>query len=200
MYDFFLRCDGGRMAELRRVSAGSAHGHVVEIGCGTGLNFEYYDWQRVDRLDATEPDPFMLKRARHRLEALPGGVRERVHLHEVTAEDLPFGEATFDAAVSTLVLCTVRDPSLAARELHRVLKPGARLYLVEHVRGSGPLATAQRLLQPLWGWFAAGCHLDRNTEVVVAASGLRLTVQERFKLAPLLPAVRGFATKEQERL
>ena len=80
--------------------------------------------------------------------------------------------------------------------MRRVLKPGGRLRLVEHVRGKGRVATVQGLVQPVWGWAAAGCHLSRNTELAVAAAGLRLQVQERFKMGPILPAVRGIATRD----
>ncbi|MGE0688375.1 MAG: class I SAM-dependent methyltransferase [Dehalococcoidia bacterium] len=191
-----MRGTADRMEALRRFAAGEASGRVVEIGCGTGLNFDVYDWRRIDHLDACEPDPFMLKRARQRLERLPAGVQEKVTLHEVPAEALPFEDATYDCAVSTLVLCTVADPLASTRELRRVLKPGGRLRLVEHVRGSGVLATFQAAIQPVWGWTAAGCHLNRNTELAVAAGGLRLQVQERFSLGPFLPAIRGIAVRD----
>ncbi len=195
-YDGCMRGTGDRMDAGRRFAAGDAAGRILEIGAGTGLNLDFYNWTRVDHLDACEPDPYMLKRARVRLEAMSPEIQAKVTLHEVPAEALPFNDETFDAAVSTLVLCTVSDPLLASRELLRVLKPGGRARLVEHVRGTGALATFQGLIQPLWSWTAAGCHLNRNLELAISAAGLRVQVQERFKLGPILPAVRVIATRE----
>jgi ubiquinone/menaquinone biosynthesis C-methylase UbiE len=197
-YDSIARGGGARMEQARRFAAGGASGRVIEIGFGTGLNFDFYDWSRVDHLDACEPDLFMLKRARKRLEALPPEVQAKVTLHDAPAEALPFEDGTFDAAVSTLVLCTVLDPLLASRELLRVLKPGGQARLVEHVRGTGTLASFQGIIQPLWGWTAGGCHLNRNTELAVSASGLRLQVRERFKLSPILPAITAIATRDPQ--
>jgi ubiquinone/menaquinone biosynthesis C-methylase UbiE len=194
-YDTIARGGGPKMEAMRRATAGSVSGRVIEIGAGTGLNLDYYDWTRVERLDACEPDRHMLKRARKRLEAMPAEVQAKVSLHDAPAEVLPFEDETFDAAVSTLVLCTVHDPLAASRELLRVLKPGGHVRLIEHVRGTGALAAFQSAIQPVWGWTAAGCHLNRNIELAVSASGLRVDVQERLKLSPILPAIRAVATK-----
>lgn len=183
------------MQSLRRAAAGQARGRVLELGCGTGLNLDYYDWAGVERLDATEPDPYMLARARKRAEALPSAVQQRVHLHEVMAEALPFEDASFDAAVSTLVLCTVEDLGQALRETWRVLKPGAALHAVEHVRGHGVIGATQKVLQPAWGWCAAGCHLDRDTEEALRKAGFVPDVRRRVRLGPILPALHIVAVK-----
>jgi SAM-dependent methyltransferase len=196
IYDRSMRGSRNRVDPLRRFAAGESTGRVVEIGCGTGLNFDFYDWSRIEHLDACEPDPFMMRRACERLESLPAAVRAKIALHEVPAEALPFEDASFDSAVSTFVLCTVADPLLASRELTRVLKPGGRLRFVEHVRGNGAVATFQAVIQPVWGWAAAGCHLNRTTELAIAAAGLRVQVQERLTMGPLLPAIRGIATRD----
>lgn len=190
-----MRFEGPRMAAERDATAGVAKGRVLEIGCGTGLNFSHYKWESIESLDATEPDPFMLKRARDRAARLPPDIRSRVRLHEAPAEVLPFDDQSFDSAVSTLVLCTVNDPLAATSELARVLKPGGHAYLVEHIRGGSVVGGIQTAIQPVWGWAAAGCHINRNTELALAASGLRLTVQQRFQLGPLLPAIRVVATR-----
>ena len=155
-YDLLAKIDSKRHEELRRYVAGSARGHVLEIGCGTALNLEFYDWTKVDRLDASEPDPFMLRRADQRVASLPPEIRDRVSTHNAAAESLPFPDATFDTVVSTLVLRSVSEPNLAIAEIRRVLKPAGDLQLMEHVRANGILAAVQGAIQPVWGWFDAG--------------------------------------------
>jgi ubiquinone/menaquinone biosynthesis C-methylase UbiE len=194
-YDRCMKADDRTIAPVRRLIAGQATGRVLEIGCGTGLNLDFYDWSRITALEATEPDAFMLDRARGRLAALPPDVRSKVKLIEAPAEQLPFDEATFDVVVCTLVLCTVSDLERSLAEVRRVLKPHAQLRLFEHVCGSGVVAAIQRVVQPVYGWTAAGCQLSRHTEATVRASGFTLDISQRLSLGPLWPAFVGIAAK-----
>jgi ubiquinone/menaquinone biosynthesis C-methylase UbiE len=175
--------------------AGGAAGRVLEVGCGTGANLAFYDWQKVEALVATEPDPFMLQRTEAKLAALNPAVRAKVMLREAPAESLPFEDASFDCIVSTLVFCTVADPARSFAEAYRLLKPGGTLRLVEHVASSGLEARVQRLVQPVYGWLAAGCQLNRHTESAVQAAGFELVVEARISLGPLVPAFIGVATR-----
>ncbi len=144
IYDLTAKGDEKKLRPLRELAAGGATGRVIEVGCGTGLNLGYYDWQAVEALDATEPDPFMLRRAEAKAATLADAVRARLRFHPAPAEALPFPDASFDSAVATLVLCSVRDPALALAELRRVLRPGGRLRLVEHARAPGFAGRVQR--------------------------------------------------------
>ncbi len=166
---------------------------MLEIGCGTGANLDYYDWTKVESLDLTEPDPHMARRARTKALAAPAGV---VSVHEAPAEALPFGAETFDTVVCTLVLCTVGEPAQALSEVRRVLKPQGTLRLVEHVRAAGRWARLQDFVQPVYGWLAAGCVLGRNTELTLAAAGFRLEVDQRLSFGPPMPGFSGVAHKE----
>jgi ubiquinone/menaquinone biosynthesis C-methylase UbiE len=183
------------MGPLRDLVAGEARGRVLEIGCGTGLNLSHYAWPRLDVLEATEPDPFMLRRAERRLARLPAYAREKARLTQAPAEALPFEDEAFDEAVSTLVLCTVADPSRALAEVRRVLKPGGALRLVEHVQESGFAGRAQSTLQPVYGWLAGGCHWNRRTEETIREAGFSLDVTMRPRLGPMFPAFLGVAQK-----
>jgi ubiquinone/menaquinone biosynthesis C-methylase UbiE len=132
----------GLRAMRERLLAG-AHGDVLEIGGGTGLNLTCYG-PAVGSLTITEPQPPMLRRLETRARA--AGVREHRPVATVLrapAEDLPFDDQAFDVAVSTLVLCGVDDQPRALRELRRVLRPGGELLFIEHVRAGDP-ATARR--------------------------------------------------------
>ncbi len=188
--------DRKKLAPMRRTVVGGAAGRVLEIGAGTGANLRYYDWSKVESLEITEPDPFMLDHLQRKLEELPPEVRARVHTREVPAEQLPFDDASFDVAVVTLVLCTVYDPARSIAELRRVLKPGGELRLIEHVRARGFWATLQRWVQPVYGWMAGDCRLDRNTEQSLRDAGFEVEITERLSLGgPLWPAFVALATR-----
>jgi SAM-dependent methyltransferase len=111
---------------------------------------------------------------------------------------MPFADASFDTVVSTLVFCTVGDPAAAAAEVRRVLAPGGRLLVLEHVRDleSATRAGWQDRLERPWGWFAGGCHPNRDTPATLVAAGFELDlVPDEFPRAgPLAkPLVRGTA-------
>ncbi len=123
-YEWFARLGQQRrlIDPLREVSAGQAYGIVLEVGAGNGLNFSWYDPQRVKRVEAVEPDSAMLAYAHERVSqaAVP------ITLTQASVEALPWADATFDSAVATLVFCSVSDPVQGLREIKRVLKPGER--------------------------------------------------------------------------
>lgn len=194
-YDLTSRFSERRLAPLRKALLRQAVGQVLEIGCGNGLNFAHYNFERVVSLDATEPDPFMLRRARPRLDALPPEARSRVTLTEAPAEALPFPDGSFDTVVSTLVLCTVSDLDRSLAEVYRVLKTGGMLLFLEHVRAAGTKARVQALVQPAYGWLASGCHLTRDTENALLAAGFEVEVWRRAAFGPLWPVVLGVAIK-----
>ncbi len=104
---------------LRQETAGQAYGTVLEVGAGTGLNFSWYHPERVEQVEAIEPDSAMLTYARERVRqaSVP------VSLTRASVEDLPFADATFDSVVVTLVFCSVEDPARGMQEIKRVLKP-----------------------------------------------------------------------------
>ena len=157
------------LAEMRAELLASASGRTLELGAGTGINLEHYQ-PAVTELVVTEPDPHMAKRLRARVDERPPG--PDVEVVEVGAETLPFDDASFYTVVSTLVFCTVDDPAAAAAEAHRVLKPGGKLLFIEHVRdeeGTRRARWQDRLGRP-WGWFAGGCHPNRDTGRLLAGA------------------------------
>src|SRR5881275_885140 len=121
------------LADMRQRVLGGARGRVLEVGGGTGANLPHYG-SGVESLTITEPEPPMLTRLRRRL--TEEGTRGEVV--QASAEHLPFEDGSFDAVVSTLVLCGVDDQGQALREARRVLKAGGRLVFIEHVRSEEP--------------------------------------------------------------
>jgi len=159
-------------------------GAVLEIGVGTGANFPYYRPTHITRLVGIEPDFYMLEQAQAKKAAL----RLDIKLLEASAEQLPFPDNAFDALVTTLVLCTVPNPALALTEMRRVLKPGGRLYFLEHVGSHNPVGrTFQTILNPLWGLLAGGCSLTRDTSSLIEQNGFKFERIEWLKLVPLNP-------------
>jgi len=94
------------------------------------------------------------------------------------AEKLPFSDGSFDSAIATLTLCSVADPAAAFAEVRRVLRPGGRLFLLEHVHNAWqPARRLQSLAAPTWRRLAWGCRLDQDTVGLLKAAGF--TVERR---------------------
>jgi ubiquinone/menaquinone biosynthesis C-methylase UbiE len=169
-YDLMVRwMERGWLGEKRGELVGGLTGRVLDVGAGTGANLPHY--RAATEVTLAEPDPAM----RARLEAKLHTAAVPVRVSDAPAEGLPFPDASFDAVVCTLVLCTVEDPERALGEVRRVLVPGGRLVLIEHVRGEGRLAVWQDRLTPLWRRLAAGCHLNRDTAAALRRAGFTPT-------------------------
>lgn len=179
------------LADLRREVVGRAHGTVVEIGAGTGLNFPHYRADAIDHLFAVEPDPHMRRRAdlQARAPALP------LKLIEGTAERLPFQDDFADTIVATLVMCSVDDPQQAVMELARVLKDDGQLLFIEHVRSDEPQrARMQDVITPLWRRIAGNCHANRASVAALHTAGFAVEELRRVPGGPWgNPVVAGVA-------
>ena len=159
------------MHPLRREATGLAHGRVLEIGAGNGLNFAFYNPDTVERVEAIEPDSAMLGYARERAAT----ARVPVNLVQAPVENLPFADESFDSAVATLVFCSVNDPLRGLSEVWRVLKPGGALLMVEHVRARGAIGAAmQNIITPFTRLLAGNCHWNRNTAQTVVEAGFKI--------------------------
>ena len=155
-------------------------GRVIEIGCGNGLNFAHYPAD-VTEIIALEPEPFL----RIAAELATSNTSIPIRIIESRAESLPFPDASFDAAVISLVLCSINSPSLALAEIHRVLKPEGELRFYEHVASSTePLRRYQRLVSPLWRRMGGGCHPDRDSESLINSAGFTINEIDRFDFRP----------------
>jgi ubiquinone/menaquinone biosynthesis C-methylase UbiE len=165
-----LACGLRAVRRQRRRVVPLAHGKVLEVGIGTGLNLEHFDKARIERLVAVDPGLEMhpLAQARARRAGLA------IELVGLSAEKLPFDSATFDTVLVTYALCTIPDPRAALLEMRRVLKRGGVLIFCEH--GLAPDASVQRWqrrLTPLWTKVAGGCHLDRDVPALLREAGFQ---------------------------
>lgn len=174
----------------------TAAGRVLEIGGGTGANLPFYR-TAVSELVIAEPEEPMARRLERKLR----GYRIPTRVIRAPAEDLPLETASFDCAVTTLVLCTVLDLERALPEVHRVLRPRGRLLFLEHVRSEDPrLARWQDHLRGPWSWLGHGCQCNRRTAEAIRAAGFAiadLTHAEMPKAIPIVrPLVVGAAVRE----
>ena len=171
-------------------------GRVVEVGAGNGLNFAHYPTS-VTHVLAVEPEPHL----RGLAERAAARADVPVEVIDGDASRLPLADASIDAAVTSLVLCSVTDLAQALAEIRRVLRPGGELRFFEHVGADTPwLARIQHSLDAtVWPRIAGGCHTGRDTTGAIEAAGFSIDKLERFRLPdvrmplPTSPHVLGTA-------
>ena len=129
---------------------------------------------------------------RAKLTAKLAGAPAPADIVGAAAGALPFPDASFDAVVSTLVLCTVPDQSRALGEVPRILRPAGRLVFFEHVRTRGPAALAQDMVTPLTRVLAAGCRPNRDTAAAITAAGFSIETITTLRPAPHMPLIAPF--------
>ncbi|MBI1960155.1 MAG: class I SAM-dependent methyltransferase [Candidatus Rokubacteria bacterium] len=152
-----------------------ATGAVLEVGVGSGLNLALYA-PTVERVYGLDPSPELQRMARCRAER--AGVPARFLI--ASAEAVPLPDRSVDTVVSTWTLCSIPDPARALAEIKRVLRPGGRFIFIEHGRSpDAPVLAWQARLNPIWQRIAGGCHLNRSIDLLVVASGFRITEIKR---------------------
>ncbi|MDP3385762.1 MAG: class I SAM-dependent methyltransferase [Eubacteriales bacterium] len=150
-------------------------GNVLEIGAGTGTNLKYYQYDKLKSLTITDQDlsPALLN---HKY---PEDLN--IKTIEADAENLPFETASMDSVVFTLVFCSVTDPYAGLNEIRRVLKPGGRIFFIEHVLPlNNPMRRVFHKANHQWKKMAGGCNLSRETDKIIEESGFKIEKLERF--------------------
>lgn len=152
-------CSQGQIMKLRSKVVPHASGDVLELGCGGGINMEFYDPARIGSFAGLDPSPELLEMSRAAAQA-----------HGITAdirggigEAMPFENARFDTVVTTFTLCSVTEQAAVLAEIRRVLKPGGTALFLEH--GAAPddgVAKWQRRIEPVWKRIGGNCHLTRT--------------------------------------
>ena len=168
-------------AEHRARALAGLAGRVIEVGAGNGMNFQHYP-ATVTEVVAVEPENNLRALAEQAAPSAPVPVKV-VAGH---GDALPFDDASFDAAVVSLVLCSVPEPGHFLAEVRRILKPGGELRFFEHVRSRTPvLGVFQDVITPLWSAIGGGCHLNRDSRAAIEAAGFEFDELDRFAYRPL---------------
>lgn len=161
-------CSQGQIMKVRSKVVPLARGDVLELGCGGGINMEFYDPAQISSLSGIDPSPKLLEMARAAAAArgmaadIKGGV----------GEAMPFADASFDTVVTTFTLCSVSEQAAVLAEIRRVLRPGGTALFLEH--GAAPdadVAKWQRRIEPIWKRIGGNCHLTRPISTAYASAG-----------------------------
>ncbi len=196
-HPLFARCyalltqhESAQMQAHRGALLSGLSGRVIEVGAGAGTNFNYYP-SAVREVVAVEPERYLREKARSAASRAP----VTITLREGVAEQLPVEDGSCDAAVASLVLCSVPDQAVALAELRRVLGPGGELRFYEHVLSNEPrIARTQRFVDRVfWPKAFGGCHTARDTPAAIEAAGFEIEEQQRIWVAPV-PIVVPVAT------
>ena len=192
------RMDDEGLGLLRTALLADLSGAVLEVGCGNGRNFARYP-AAVTSVTAVEPEPHLRALATRAAAVAPVPVT----VVPGTAEALPLPDASCDAAVLCLVMCSLPDRPAALAEIVRVLRPGGVLGFLEHTRADTPvLRTVQRVADAtVWPLLTGGCHTSTDPVGDIEAAGLEVTALRRLRFPdtrislPPTPHVLGSARR-----
>jgi ubiquinone/menaquinone biosynthesis C-methylase UbiE len=151
-------CAQPQIMKARSRIVPQADGDVLELGCGGGINMEFYDPARITSFAGLDPSPALLESSRKAAQAKGMSADIRAGIGEA----MPFEDGQFDTLLVTFTLCSVDDQAQVLNEMRRVLKPGGKALFLEHGRApDAGTAKWQNRIEPLWKKIAGNCHLTR---------------------------------------
>lgn len=157
-YDLFMRgFEQGKLGKQRHDLIEKAYGNVLEIGAGTGVNLNHYDYGKITSLTVSDYDlnPVLKKK----FETL----NTDYNLETLDVMSLPYDDQSFDTVLVTLVFCSVKDVYKGLSEIKRVLRNDGQLIFIEHVLPDHePLISIFNMATPVWKHLAGNCHLNRD--------------------------------------
>lgn len=181
-------CSQGQLMKRRSAVVPLARGDVFELGCGGGINHEFYDPSAIASYAGIDPHDGLL-------DATRAAARDKgwaADLRQGRGEAIPFGDASFDCVVCTFTLCSVEDPGQVMRELRRILRPGGQMLFLEHGRAPDPGVRGwQERIEPVWKKLAGSCHLSRPIASALGQAGFAVeTLGEGY--TPKTPRFAGW--------
>jgi SAM-dependent methyltransferase len=178
-YDTFISGLERSLYKKRHALLSTLDGDILDVGSGTGVNFSFYN--EDTRVTAVEPSQSMLNIAKNKI-----GDHRNIDFHQKGINDKGLEDhlmpQSFDAIVSTLVLCTIPDPALALDKFKRWLKPDGKLVILEHIHAQNSVnRSIQKIINPAWKFCGDGCNLTRDTDELVRQAGFQPVSEEYFK-------------------
>lgn len=183
-----LACGTKPISYQRRKVVPMAEGRILEIGIGTGLNLDYYDPSKVEKVIGLDPSEESWRIAGKRARDLPFDV-EFIGL---PGEEIPLDANSVDTVLVTYSLCTIPDPHSALEGMRRVLRPGGKMIFCEH--GEAPdenVRKWQDRINPVWKAVCGGCNLNRKIPSLIEGAGFQVTQMDTMYL-PSTPRFAGF--------
>lgn len=164
---------------IRKELIGDLEGTILEVGSGTGTNFEHYNSKA--KVIAVEPSSFMLEKS---LAKLPEN-------KQITTYNMGIGDKQLDSIIEnnsldyiicTLVLCTIPDQKLALEQFKKWLKPTGKLIVLEHIHAQKkPRRLLYNIVNPFWKVIGDGCNLNRDTDLAIKKAGFKVESEHYFK-------------------
>ncbi len=188
-------CANPQLMALRRQLVPQASGRVLEVGMGSAINAALYDPDKVVKVWGLEPSAGMRRRAQKNLAKAPVSV----DWLDLPGEAIPLEDNSVDTLLLTFTLCTIPDWQRALQQMHRVLKPGARLLFCEHGRApDSGVARWQNRINPLWRRVAGGCNLNRPIVECLESEGFVVGAHSS-RYVEELPKIAGYVSMGEAR-
>jgi SAM-dependent methyltransferase len=164
-------CAQPQIMKARSRIVPQSSGDVLELGCGGGINMQFYDPAKITSFSGLDPSPGLLERSLQAAQekGMQADIRGGI------GEDMPFADSSFDTVLVTFTLCSVDDQSQVLSEMRRVLRPGGKILFLEH--GSAPDADVQkwqRRIEPIWSRIGGNCHLTRAVTGAYQVAGFSI--------------------------
>jgi ubiquinone/menaquinone biosynthesis C-methylase UbiE len=179
---------------LRATWIPQAHGEVLEVGIGSGLNLPFYT-TGVSHIFGLDPSIELQQMAHKRAATVPGRI---TFVSQSAEQPIPLANASIDTVVSTWTLCSIPNVSAALQEMKRVLKTTGKFIFIEHGRSRDPgVARWQNRLAPSWRHIAGGCHLNRKIDDLIREAGFQIMEINAFYLPgprPMTYTYQGIAS------
>jgi len=164
-------------------------GIVLEIGFGSGLNYNFYNHSKITKLYALEPSEEFVKLSKQNVDTKDTEIEYLL----TGAEEIPLDDNSVDSVLLCYTLCTIKEPIKALKEMARVLKPSGQLFFCEH--GLAPDKSVwkwQNIINPIWKRLGGGCNLNRNIPKLIEEGGYIIDKLETMYLPGIKIATYNF--------